>query len=488
MIDEMTSLSFHLQLKYDRLAAMARELRASRLSGSPLWHALGEACWDGEDLRIFVDMGGEINARNAQGDGLLDGAIRRRSTDYFHALLDAGLDPRQLDRDGVAPIFACVQSQSVKKARTLIDRGLGDAGTFQGKTPLFFALEGSAFAIARKLMEQGYDPNEVGPHGKSLLHAALNRGRFRSGVDAARVLKQLLGQIPLNAVDDKGLSCVQMVEQLRPALKKSIWDGVIRQILDAAFEGRVHEVDIPDGAPAPLPAPRTSSHPKKARDTTLVRAKTMAGVRLAMARGDQVEAVDGLGRSALWRAAAQGSNKIGVFLLSKGARVGSVDTTTGNTELHEVSRFAAPDFLAALLENGADPTATNAVGSTPLHAAAIHARPQMCEKLLAAGAEVNAADVRGDTPLHAALTHFSSGGQEAGYMQVIGLLLDRGADPLAQNKQGLTPLGVLERKSPSARVEMLKAFMAAAQSQTIASRLEANTVDPTPSWRNTRRI
>lgn len=491
MITLMPIESFHYQLKHDRLAAMERELRGSGLASAELWHALGEACWDEEDLQVFLDRGGDINARNAQREGLLDGAIRRRSTDYFHALLAAGLDPRQVNREGVSPIYACIQSKSVKKARTLIDLGLGPISSFQGKTPLFFALESGAFAIARKLMQQGYDPNELGPHGKTLLHGALNRSRFRSGVDSARVLKELLCNIPLHAVDDKAVSCAHLVEQLRPALKKSVWDGVVKDLLVAAEEGRIHEVDIPEVLPPPLvhdPSKAASTRRQKSGDTTLVRAKTMSGVRSAIARGETVEAIDGLGRTALWRAASKGSNKIGIFLLSKGAKIGSIDSNTGNTELHELCRFAAPDFLDALLEQGADPSARNAVLATPLHVAASHGRAQMGQRLLDAGVEVNAADHRGDTPLHAAMVHFSTNGQEPGYMQVIGLLLDRGADPLLRNAQGLTPLGILERKAPSSRIDMLRAFMARAQSETIARSLDWDTIDPAPASRKTRRI
>jgi ankyrin repeat protein len=69
---------------------------------------------------------------------------------------------------------------------------------------------------------------------------------------------------------------------------------------------------------------------------------------------------------------------------------------------------------------------------SPLHHAASSNRLQIVQLLLDRGADVNAKDHNGRTPLHVASLE--------GEMQVVHALLDRGADINIQTKNGSTPL------------------------------------------------
>ena len=94
------------------------------------------------------------------------------------------------------------------------------------------------------------------------------------------------------------------------------------------------------------------------------------------------------------------------------------------------------------MAGGADVNARDwRIEATPLHYYAGHRHLPAMERLLAAGADPMARDANGGTPLHRAVG-FPFGG--AGIAGAIEMLLDAGADPLAQDGSRRTPLDVAE--------------------------------------------
>ncbi len=93
-------------------------------------------------------------------------------------------------------------------------------------------------------------------------------------------------------------------------------------------------------------------------------------------------------------------------------------------------------IVAAILEAEGDPSPQTENGLTPLHLAA---EPGMVEALVAAGAEIDARNDLGRTPLH----------QAAGYRDanVVEALLDAGADPTLEDREGIRPVDLAERSS-----------------------------------------
>jgi len=88
------------------------------------------------------------------------------------------------------------------------------------------------------------------------------------------------------------------------------------------------------------------------------------------------------------------------------------------------------------LAGGADANVADVQGFTPLHLAAQAHALDAARELIAAGADVNAANLWGNGPLFVAV--FNSQGRG----EMIELLRARGADPLARNKAGQTPVGL----------------------------------------------
>lgn len=150
-----------------------------------------------------------------------------------------------------------------------------------------------------------------------------------------------------------------------------------------------------------------------------------AVVRWLLSHGALLDARDRDGRTALLAAAVAGQAVTLGLLLDAGARVHAVDVH-GRTALHGAA--ASGVGVPALLARGAQVAATDSAGRAPLHLASTAAA---ATSLLDAGAPLGQADRDGWTALHLAA--------ERGRVEVVSLLLARGADPRTRTTAGATP-------------------------------------------------
>lgn len=110
----------------------------------------------------------------------------------------------------------------------------------------------------------------------------------------------------------------------------------------------------------------------------------------------------------------------------------------GRTPLHYAAMEDAADSVRALIEAGADVDAPDQAGNTPLHFAAQEGALVVGRTLLEGGAAVDPKDQHGNTPLWRAVLNSRGEGE------MIALLRRHGADPLAPNRQGVTPAALAE--------------------------------------------
>ena len=219
----------------------------------------------------------------------------------------------------------------------------------------------------------------------------------------------------------------------------------------------------------------------------------MAGVPATEAIGTGCGDWGNDGASAFWRAAS-------VETIAAGADVDAKDSGSLTPLQHAVTDNRNPDFVAALIREGADVNArsTDGPGGTTLHEAARHSRePSIISMLVAAGADVNAGDGVMARPLHHAATFNGNpdiisalveaganvnarmrsrfdreNGLEIGATplhravrynketSVVRALLDAGAGPLATDEHGDTPLELV-RHAPEEVRGLLEASVGA---------------------------
>jgi ankyrin repeat protein len=156
-------------------------------------------------------------------------------------------------------------------------------------------------------------------------------------------------------------------------------------------------------------------------------------VRALVDRGADVNARADSGRTALMIAAGSpGAADVVKFLIEKGADVRY--SHQGFTVLMAAAEAGDRAVVRMLLARGADVKVRNRVGYTALHAAALAGNRGVVEDLLAHGADVNASEtLQGRTSLLWAAT--------SGRADLVKLLLDHGADvSVRESLGGTTPL------------------------------------------------
>ncbi|XP_044147494.1 ankyrin repeat domain-containing protein 50-like [Bufo gargarizans] len=221
---------------------------------------------------------------------------------------------------------------------------------------------------------------------------------------------------------------------------------------------------------------------------TLLAAAAQAGdldaVKLMLSRGASLEVTDEDGQTPLGLAAHQGHLPVVELLLEHGAQHDHSDSR-GWTALRAAAWGGHTEVVESLLAFGAQPDISGPDGRTALRAAAWGGHEGPVKALVRAGAEIDHADVEGRTPLMAAayMSHFTvaellleSGanvnacdleGRSAlavaclciptgqRHPQLVSVLLERGADPQLEDKEGLTPLLVAAYEGQDEVAELL---------------------------------
>ena len=184
-------------------------------------------------------------------------------------------------------------------------------------------------------------------------------------------------------------------------------------------------------------------------------------VRLLIAKGADLKAVDSLKKTAL--IAASEGNDTGTIemLIDAGLGVNAADIL-GFTPLMNAAGNNNLTAVKMLLAKGANVNAISLAGGntvkagtialgkfTPLLLASVYGPVDLVKTLLAAGADVNAKDVRGMTPLMLAVATDRQNGE------IIRALLDKGADVNVKSEAGETALDWARKMGETPALRML---------------------------------
>lgn len=161
-------------------------------------------------------------------------------------------------------------------------------------------------------------------------------------------------------------------------------------------------------------------------------------VKLLLAKGADVNAIDSNGRTPLFDAVAAGNKGVLGLLCKHGADIRVIDKAGTNLLLHAASeQLLGP--INFLIKAGIDINSQDGDGSTVLHWAAAQGNRKLIEAVLSQGADACKKDKKGSTPLHLAACQ--------GYCGVVETLLEQdGVDINATNNEGVTPLHLVVEK------------------------------------------
>jgi ankyrin repeat protein len=417
-------------------------------AGGPGLLALRYALIRGEAAaaEALIIGGIDLATLDTEGASLLHDAALGDHVGIVRALLARGLDPNQASALGVTPLCEAVWACRVEALQVLLAAGAAPhVEPTRDDAPILCAARRGQADVLRILIDAGAPLNVrttvTGPGGATPLHLACRDGH------GAAVDVLLAAGADVHARDTGG----------RQPLHEGVHNPAIVRALIA------HGADPHDAGTErqPVFAPITTAGPEATRvlleagariDVVGPNGWTVAGnaassgdlalLQHVVALGAPTGAGGPGGASPLWMAAYSGRAQIVAWLIEQGLGDAN-DRAVRQYAASEVSALMASaaagslDTVEVLLAHGADVHARDSIGRTALFSAVERGYPAIVDRFLAAGADLEAADTWGCTALHVAASN-------AGWTAVsrIEHLLERGADPLARDKMGRTPLDI----------------------------------------------
>lgn len=111
-------------------------------------------------VKLLIEAGANVNARDTSGFSPLDTAARNRAPSMIETLIAAGADPNATDSDGFFPLLHAINRNHVPSVEMLAKKGADlEKPTKEGITPLSWAIGDGKFFAAKALIEAGADVN-----------------------------------------------------------------------------------------------------------------------------------------------------------------------------------------------------------------------------------------------------------------------------------------------------------------------------------------
>ena len=320
----------------------------------------------------------------ADSDARLAEAARREDRSAVRALLGEKAEVNVPLPDGSTALHWAVQADDLESVNLLLDAGANvKAANRYGVTPLHLATSNANPALVRRLLRAGADPDARDASGETLLMMAVRAGN----IDAVSALLERNASV--NATDT--------ATEQTPLM----W---------------------------------------------AVRSGSLDTARLLIEHGATVDAATRVGETPRWVPpnAGGGSHGLGIIRGGWPERGSRAAIPGGMTALLYAARDGRLDLARTLLDAGADLNRPEANGITPMLMAITNDHMDVARLLIERGATVNDADFWGRTPLLAAVeirnrdyarNSDEHGIDRAAALDMITLLLDRGANPNARTKE-----------------------------------------------------
>jgi ankyrin repeat protein len=403
-------------------------------------------------------------------------AAMKGNRDAVRALLDRKADVNAPQTDGTTALHWAVRADDLETAELLIGAGANvSAANRDGATPLLLAAINGNAAILEKLIAAGADPNApLTKYGDTALMMAARTGK----TDAIKTLLDHGAKV--NAKETWGDTTALMwavAERHAPAAKMLIARGAeanARSKFVPSTTGRGFEGTTP-AASKPSQAAEEFASGLLTPLMFAAREGDVESARVLVAAGADVNAVDGDGKNALALAIFNGNYEVASFLVDSHANVNQADAQGFTPLFWAVDRRnmeTAPNFpwmvttdplplIRKLLDAGANPNAVvnntprarmregspRIVFATALMRAAFSGDLELVKLLLARGADPHIMSKDRETTLMAAagtgfINGYNKGRPAAERLEVIKLLVGQGEDVNAADNYGITPLMV----------------------------------------------
>ena len=334
-------------------------------------------------------------------------------------------DKVDYDVDDDGDVFEAAQSGNIVLVKNYLDLGLSpDLTDEEGCSILHHAASHGQVEVIKLLHERGCCIDPVDRHGRTPLHhAATSRG-----VASIGVLVDLGSNV--NYLDYDGntpLKRAVMCENYSTLEELLKYGGVE----DVECEQR-EEVSDDKGTRLEFIA---ALDDETVRDLLFQSSyfgdmQTVLGI---LQHRCPVDVADGLGYTALHRAAEGGHVEVIRELIARGLSA-NVQANDGYTPLHSAAAKGKLEAVHELLRLGGKASMTKVAGiyGTPLHQAAFGGHKKVMSVLLDEGCPIDVVSSSGQSVLHAAA--------QGGHVELLGWLVECGLDVNREDADGYTPL------------------------------------------------
>lgn len=437
-----------------------------------------------EEIERLLTGGADVNERQGDGATALHWAAYRGDAGLVRQLLEAGADPGPANHNGATPLWLAAARGDAAVIQALLEGG-ADANEALplGRSPLMLAARSGHIDAVRALLQKGADVNAIETErGTTALMQAADQGHaevlnelIRHGARVAAVSRPVMrdGRTAAlgNADDPRRAVRQQAIAALCEARPPDLAE-VRRQrvLLIGPGQSRLPDADLCKGIER-----------RGLGFITIVGAGGNAGAGVGGVF-EQDEAGNSIGNE---------SDTPDASSTGRGNSPPREPDGGELTALVYAARNGSIDAARALLEGGADVNQTTRYGWSPLLAATQNQNYQMARFLIERGADVNLANKGGWTPLYLATDNRNiEGGDyptrtaDMDSLAFIALLLDHGANVNARisestetrtvftnqwlNEDGAT---AFLRASQSGDLELMKLLIARGADPKINTRL-----------------
>lgn len=175
---------------------------------------------DPDRIKLVIDAGANVNARDTGGFSPLDTAARNRAPTVVALLIDAGADPNSADHDGFFPLLHAINRNHVPTVEILAAKGADlNKRNKQDITPLSWAIGDGKFFAAKALIDAGADVNAKSGYEyvtplmvvATQLAAKTRSGNLAQGPQPLDLARALLDKgADVNAVSKDGVTALMI--------------------------------------------------------------------------------------------------------------------------------------------------------------------------------------------------------------------------------------------------------------------------------------
>ena len=492
----------HLEL-VDLLVEKGCNVDAADKDGKTVLHLSVENCHFGiieylfekshfSVIELLVKKGCNKDAADKDGKTALHKAAERGHLELVDLLVKKGCNVDAADKDGKTALHKADEGGHLELVDLLVKKGCNvDAADKDGKTALHKAAERGHLEFVDLLVKKGCNVDAVDKDGKTALHKALQNNyhleTIKLLVGRTQKMPSVVGESALHKAAKRGhLELVDLLVKKGCNVDAADKDGKTA-LHKAAERGHLELVDLLVEKGCNVDAAdkdgKTVLHLSVENChfgiiEYLFEKSHFSVIELLVKKGCNKDAADKDGKTALHKAAERGHLELVDLLVKKGCNVDAADKD-GKTALHKADEGGHLELVDLLVKKGCNVDAADKDGKTALHKAAERGHLEFVDLLVKKGCNVDAVDKDGKTALHKALQnnyHLETikllvgrtqkmpsvvgesalhKAAEGGHLELVDLLVKKGCNVDAADKDGKTALHKAAERGHLSVVELL---------------------------------